>query len=72
MVVITNVSFLELVPSSASSPPSVQPTQDTPSLEKVKDVITRVLPVNKKRTAMKEVLQEEDSEANALGGELFI
>jgi hypothetical protein len=74
MVVITNVSgsFLELVPSSACSPPSLQPTQHTASLEKVKDVINRVLPVNKKRNALKEVLQEDYSEANALGGELFI
>ncbi|KAG2741168.1 hypothetical protein P692DRAFT_20880320 [Suillus brevipes Sb2] len=66
------ISIKKLVPSSACSPPSLQPTQHTASLEKVKDVINRVLPVNKKRNALKEVLQEDYSEANALGGELFI
>jgi hypothetical protein len=76
---IIDVSFLELVPSSArssSSSASPLPTQLAPllsdTLEKVKDAINRVLPVSKKRTALEEAMWEEDSEAHALDRELFI
>jgi hypothetical protein len=76
---MTDISFLELVPSSArssSSSASPLPTQLVPllsdTLEKVKDAINRVLPVSKKRTALEEAMWEEDSEAHALDRELFI
>lgn len=68
---------LELVPSSARSTSTAAnplPVQFIPllsdSLEQVKQAISRVLPINKKLTALEEAEFEEDSEEGALAREM--
>jgi ATPase family AAA domain-containing protein 2 len=68
----------ELVPSSArstSSSAAPLPHQFGPllsdTLDKVKDVIGKVLPVNKKLTALEEAEWEEESEEGALEREMM-
>jgi len=68
-----NIHILELVPSSAwstSSSASPLAPQFLPllsdTLDKVKEIVMRVLPVTKKLTALEEAEWEEDSEENAL------
>lgn len=70
--------ILELVPSSARStsssasplaPQFVPLLSDT--LDKVKEVVAKVLPITKKRTALEEAEWEEDSEENALEREMM-
>lgn len=69
----------ELVPSSArsvSSAASSLPAQLIPllhdSLDKVKDAIAKVLPVNKKRTVLEEAEWEDESSEGALERELLM
>lgn len=71
------INMSELVPSSArstSSSASPIPPQFVPllsdALEKVKEVISKVLPVSKKLTALEEAEWEEDSEDGALEREM--
>ena len=69
----------ELVPSSARSvssaaaplPPQLEPLLQ-PSLEKMKEVIGKVLPVGKKRTALEEAEWEDESSEGALDRELML
>ena len=69
--------FIELVPSSArstSSSATPLPQQFLPLLsetfEQVKQVISKVLPITKKLTALEEAEWEEDSEEGALEREM--
>jgi hypothetical protein len=69
----------ELVPSSARSSSSAAaplPVQFLPLLSKVLDrvkaVISEVLPVGKKRTALEEAEWEDDNEEGALDRELMM
>jgi len=70
--------FTELVPSSArstSSSAAPLPPQFVPllfdTLEKVKEVVGKVLPVTKRLTALEEAEWEEDSEEGALEREMM-
>jgi deoxyribose-phosphate aldolase len=69
----------ELVPASARSSTSAAaplPTQFVPllgdSLEKVKQMVDRVLPLGKKRTALEEAEYEDDDEEGALEREMLM
>ena len=69
----------ELVPSSAravASAASPLPTQLVPllqdPLDRIKEVIGKVLPVSKKRTALEEAEWEDESSENALERELML
>ena len=71
--------FLELVPSSARSSTSVAvqlPPQFVPllsdTLEQVKQVISKALPINKKRSALEEAEFEDDDEDGALEREMML
>ncbi|KAI0640579.1 AAA-domain-containing protein [Trametes meyenii] len=73
------ISIKKLVPSSArsvSSSASPLPTQLVSllqePLERIKEVITKVLPVGKKRTALEEAEWEDGSSENALERELML
>ncbi|KAI0751701.1 AAA-domain-containing protein [Daedaleopsis nitida] len=73
------ISVKKLVPSSArsvSSAASPLPTQFVPllqeHLDKLKDIIGKVLPVSKKRTALEEAEWEDDSSEGALQRELMM
>lgn len=70
---------VELVPSSARSVSSAAtplPTQLVPllqePLERIKAVISKVLPVGKKRTALEEAEFEDEGSENALERELML
>lgn len=70
---------IELVPSSArsvSSAASPLPTQLVPlleeSLDKLKEIIGKVLPVSKNRTALEEAEWEDESSEGALERELMM
>jgi ATPase family AAA domain-containing protein 2 len=70
---------LELVPSSARSSASVAsplPTQLVPllseTLEKVKAVIDKVMPIGKKRTALEEAEWEDEGQEGGLERELML
>jgi ATPase family AAA domain-containing protein 2 len=70
---------LELVPSSARSTASVAsplPTQLVPllseTLEKVKAVIDKVVPIGKKRTALEEAEWEDEGQEGGLERELML
>lgn len=70
---------LELVPSSARATASTAaplPTQLVPllnrSVETVKDLINRVLPISKKRSALEEAEWEDDGDVNALDREMML
>ena len=71
--------LLELVPSSArssSSAASPLPSQLDPLLAetvgKVKDAINKIMPLNKKRTALEEAQWEDDNEESALEREIMM
>jgi ATPase family AAA domain-containing protein 2 len=71
--------LLELVPSSARSSTSAAaqlPSQFVPllsdALEQVKNVIAKVLPVGKKRSALEEAEYEDDDEDGALEREMML
>ncbi|KAH9928867.1 uncharacterized protein B0H18DRAFT_874349 [Fomitopsis serialis] len=73
------IAIKKLVPSSArsvSSAASPLPSQLEPllqySLDKMKEVIAKVLPVNKKRTALEEAEWEDGSSEGALDRELML
>ncbi|KAH9843583.1 AAA-domain-containing protein [Rhodofomes roseus] len=73
------IAIKKLVPSSArsvSSAASPLPTQLEPllqhSLDKMKEVIGKVLPVSKKRTALEEAEYEDESTEGALDRELML
>ena len=77
--VIDSIASVELVPSSArsvSSAASPLPTQLVPllsdPLEKMKEVIGKVLPVSKKRTALEEAEWEDEGSEGALERELMM
>ena len=70
---------LEMVPSSArATAPSASPLPDQlvpllqEALDKIKSVISNVLPVSKKRTALEEAEWEDEGEEGALERELMI
>lgn len=52
-------------------PPQLQPLLQQP-LEKMKEVIAKVLPVSKKRTALEEAEWEDESSEGALDRELML
>lgn len=73
------ITCTELVPSSARSTTSAAtqlPPQFVPlladTLEQVKQVISTVLPVDKKRTALEEAEYEDDDEVGALEREMML
>ncbi|KDQ28800.1 hypothetical protein PLEOSDRAFT_1111948 [Pleurotus ostreatus PC15] len=73
------ISIKKIVPSSARSSVSAAtplPSQFVPllseTLEAVKDVINRVLPVEKKRTALEEAEYEDEGEEGALDREMML
>ncbi|KAI0301883.1 hypothetical protein B0F90DRAFT_1839015 [Multifurca ochricompacta] len=73
------ISVKKLVPSSSRSSASVAsplPTQLMPllseTLDKVKAVIDKVMPVSKKRTALEEAEWEDEGQAGALERELML
>ncbi|KAF4602613.1 hypothetical protein EYR40_005828 [Pleurotus pulmonarius] len=73
------ISIKKIVPSSARSSVSAAtplPSQFVPllsdTLEKVKNVINRVLPVEKKRTALEEAEFEDEGEEGALDREMML
>ncbi|KAH9887689.1 AAA-domain-containing protein [Cubamyces lactineus] len=73
------ISIKKLVPSSAravASAASPLPTQLVPllqdPLDRIKEVIGKVLPVSKKRTALEEAEWEDESSENALERELML
>ncbi|KZT74624.1 AAA-domain-containing protein [Daedalea quercina L-15889] len=73
------IAVKKLVPSSArsvSSAASPLPAQLEPllqqSLERMKEVIAKVLPVSKKRTALEEAEWEDESREDALDRELML
>lgn len=74
-----NFGYAELVPSSARSSSSVAsplPTQLVPllseTLDKVKGVIDKAMPVGKKRTALEEAEWEDEGEDGGLERELML
>ena len=74
-----NFCYAELVPSSARSSSSVAsplPTQLVPllseTLDKVKGVIDKAMPVGKKRTALEEAEWEDEGEDGGLERELML
>ncbi|KAI8984851.1 AAA-domain-containing protein [Trametes punicea] len=73
------ISIKKLVPSSARSVASAAsplPTQLAPllqePLDRIKEVINKVLPVSKRRTALEEAEWEDESSENALERELML
>jgi ATPase family AAA domain-containing protein 2 len=71
--------LLELIPSSSrssSSSASPLPPQLAPllseSLDKIKTVVAKVLPVEKKRSALEEAEWEDEGEAGALEREMML
>ncbi|TFK53324.1 AAA-domain-containing protein [Heliocybe sulcata] len=73
------ISVKKIVPSSARSASSTAnplPVQLTPllqdALDRVKDAISKVLPVSKKRTALEEAEYEDEGEDGALERELML
>ncbi|GBE79053.1 Uncharacterized AAA domain-containing protein [Sparassis crispa] len=73
------IAIKKLIPSSArsaSSAASPLPSQLVPllqdSLDKIKDVIGKVLPVSKKRSALEEAEYEDEGEEGALERELMM